>query len=378
MDLQVTAAKLTGDPERDVKALSNHVFQLEEQLRYQLRNLDVTNFNDLGLARYENGRLQVYAKQVEIQTEKLRVELGKQIEGVEEGFASLELEVGGLKATVEGYEKTVDGYEKQVSTFNQTVTGFNTTVTNYGNAVNGYAQQVSSFNQTVSGFNTTVTNYGNAVNGYAQQVTSFEQTASKIALSVKGVADTTTGNVTAASIVAAINDTEGASKVMIKADHIQMTGTTAFLTATDLSDDEGTTINGKNIRTGEIRAINFIAEGDVESNDISNSFVIEDGGGYSIGKIGYTWVEDDGRRGDKIYIVAESYYIGSNRYRPCVKILGEGGVSIETGSGDAPVYISSAGSYITIDAPEIYIRDNIGTEWWFYNGSLYKNGNAVL
>ena len=42
MELEVSAAKLTGDPARDIKSLSNHVFMLEEKLRYTLRNLDVT------------------------------------------------------------------------------------------------------------------------------------------------------------------------------------------------------------------------------------------------------------------------------------------------------------------------------------------------
>lgn len=186
MDLKITGAKLSGDAEKDVKTLANHVFQLEEQLRYQLRNLDVTNFNDLGLARYENGRLQVYAEQVEIQAEKLRLEFGKETDEIRTQF----------EATVDGFKATVEGY-------------------------------------------------GSDVKGYAEQVSSFEQTASSISAKVSGVANDS-GNVTAASIVAAIND--AGSSVKISANHIDLEGD--FVTISDLAGTGKVEINAGNIAAG--------------------------------------------------------------------------------------------------------------------------------
>lgn len=258
MDLKITGAKLSGDAEKDVKILANHVFQLEEQLRYQLRNLDVTNFNDLGLARYENGRLQVYAKQVEIQTEKLRLEFGEETDEIR---AQFEVTVDGFKATVEGYGndvkgygEQVDGYARQVSSFEQTVGGFSATVEGYGNdvkeygsQVDGYARQVSSFNQTVNGFNTTVKSYEQKVAGYTQQVSSFEQTANKISAVVSAV-DDSSGNVTAASIVAAINN--AGSTVKISADHVNIEGN--FVTVSDLAGTGKVEINAGNIKAGGV------------------------------------------------------------------------------------------------------------------------------
>lgn len=225
MDLEVMATKLSGDPEQDIKTLSNHVFQLEENLRYMLRNLDVTNFNDLGLARYENGRLQVYAKEVALQTEKLRVEFGKETDDI---YAAISATAEELLAEIE----SVDGSYSKLS---QTVSGIQTTVS-------GQAKTISS--------------HANSINSLQSQIT---QTANEIAAVVSAV-DDSSGYVTAASIVAAINKTSGSSMVKIEADHIEMTGTTTFVSASDLSTYGRTVINAGNIQTGTISA-DFISGG---------------------------------------------------------------------------------------------------------------------
>ena len=71
MDLKTTMGSLSGNTSQDLKMLYNYVFQLTEEMRYLMNNLDVTNFNDLGLARYENGRLQVYSEVVEVRANKV-------------------------------------------------------------------------------------------------------------------------------------------------------------------------------------------------------------------------------------------------------------------------------------------------------------------
>lgn len=227
--------------EAKVDALADYQVQLLEYLRYSMSNLDADNFNPSGLNEI---------------LEPVVVE----IKGMEDQFTSLTITVDGFKTTVEGYEKSVDGYAKQVSSFEQTVGGFRATVEGYGDdvegyaaEVGGYARQVSSFNQTVNGFNTTVKSYEQKVAGYTQQVSSFEQTASSISAKVSSVANGS-GNVTAASIVAAINATSGSSMVKIEADHIKMTGTTTFVSAADLGANGTTEIDGGRISTGYISA----------------------------------------------------------------------------------------------------------------------------
>lgn len=293
MDLLTAKPKLTGNVQEDIKSLTNHIFQLEEQLRYQLRNLDVTNFNDLGLARYENGRLQVYSEVVEIQTEKLSAE----VKNITDGLSS-----------------------------------------------------------------------------------KIEQTDEEISAIVQSVgAD---GKVTAASIVAAIN-AQGESAVKIKADKVDITG---IVTVSSLATPGKTVINADNILTGTVKGVSFIAKGDFDvSGGTSNSFVVQNGMGYSVGKIGYTFVGGEGVHSDKLYLKTEEFYYNEQGLyvQPAVKIFGIGGVSLEAGisayTGEAgPVYIASQGSYVTLRGNTVNIYDSAGAVWEFKNGGLFKNGTQVL
>lgn len=243
MDLKITGAKLSGDAEKDVKILANRVFQLEEQLRYQLRNLDVTNFNDLGLARYENGRMQAYAKQVEIQAEKLRLEFGEEtddiyaeisataeellaeIEGVNGNYASLSATVDGLTARVGDAEGNYSSLSQTVSGIQTTVKGHTTTINNHTNTLNNHTNSINS--------------HGNSIVSLQSQI---KQTANEIAAVVSAV-DDSNGYVTAASIVAAINN--AGSSVKISADHVNISGD--FVTVSDLAGTGKVEINAGNI-----------------------------------------------------------------------------------------------------------------------------------
>lgn len=215
MDLKITGAKLSGDAEKDVKILANHVFQLEEQLRYQLRNLDVTNFNDLGLARYENGRLQVYAKQVEIQTEKLRLEFGKETDEI---YAE-------ISATAEELLSEIESVDGSYSELSQTVSGIQTTVSGQAKTISSHTSSINSHTSSISSLQSQIT-----------------QTSDKISAVVSAV-DDSNGNVTAASIVAAING--AGSTVKISADHVDISGD--LVTVSDLAGTGKVEINAGNI-----------------------------------------------------------------------------------------------------------------------------------
>lgn len=210
LELEVTAAKLTGDPARDIKSLSNHVFMLEEKLRYTLRNLDVTNFNDLGLARYENGRLQIYTKEITAQTDKLRVEFGKETDDIH----------ALISATADELLAEIEDVEGNYTTLKATVNGIESTVSSHTTSINNQAATNTSLQSQIT------------------------QTANKISAVVSAV-DDSSGNVTAASIVAAING--AASTVKISADHITLTG---VVTVQDLAGNGTVEINAGNIAAG--------------------------------------------------------------------------------------------------------------------------------
>jgi hypothetical protein len=108
--------------------------------------------------------------------------------------------------------------------------------------IKGMEDQFTSLAITVDGFKTTVEGYEKSVDGYEKQVSSFEQTASSISAKVSGVANSS-GNVTAASIVAAINN--AGSTVKISADHVDISGD--LVTISDLAGTGKVEINAGNI-----------------------------------------------------------------------------------------------------------------------------------
>lgn len=185
------------------------------------------------------------------------------------------------------------------------------------------------------------------------------QTANSVSAIVSGVGSD--GTVTAASIVAAIN--RGAdydeSFIKLSANAVNIDGVVTF---TDLanSNPTKTIINGNNITTGEIRAINFVASGDMDGY-ISNSFVVETEERDLVGRIGYQYVGFDNEHCDKLWIRTESYSYYPNTYNPSIKIEAAGGVSIESYDGHG-----------------VFIYDGSGTEWMFKGGFLYKDGRQVL
>ena len=266
LELEVTAAKLAGDPERDIKSLSNHVFMLEEKLRYTLRNLDVTNFNDLGLARYENGRLQVYTKAVEIQTEKLRVEFGKETDEIH----------ALLSATADELMAEIEDVEGNYTTLKATVNGIQSTVSSHTTSIGSLQSQIT-------------------------------QTSNKISAVVSAV-DDSSGNVTAASIVAAIN--AAGSSVRISADHVELVGD--YVTISDLAGNGTVEINAGNISAGG--TISGVA---LETRKGSLTSISIDGQSIDFAGWGFLGLDNDGGLGlvadyGKLDLSGRSVFIYSN------------------------------------------------------------------
>lgn len=234
MELQTIMGRLDGDPQKDVRTLTNYVFQLTEELRYLLNNLDVTNFNNLGLARYENGRMQLYAEQLSVAAKELEVKLTQ---------ADRELETR-IEATVNGLRTTVEAQGGTITDLQGTVTSV--------------SSRVSKVEQTASQIQSTVTAQGNTIGTMQSSIT---QNADKISAIVTNVGSY--GSVTAASIVAAIND--AGSNIKISADHINISG---FVTFEDLSGVGKTQINGSNITSGTITGVEIRTTGNSSYGEV--------------------------------------------------------------------------------------------------------------
>ena len=164
-----------------VDALYSHQYQLLESLRYMMRHLDRSNFDEAGIKSI---------------TEPISVSL-------REDFNSMQLEIdaGGISAVIEGLESTLEMYVKSdefrtsiesldgdISTLRQTVNSFSTRIeTAEGKAstalqtANGFETRVSnnegnisSLRQTVSGLQSSVSSQNGKISTLTQTVNGFE------------------------------------------------------------------------------------------------------------------------------------------------------------------------------------------------------------
>ena len=153
----------------------------------------------------------------------------------------------------------VEDAEGNITTLTATAQGLSTRVTNAEGSISTLTQTAESLTIKVS--------------GVEKSVSTVSQTVNSISLGVTNGSESST-------IKLYRNEIEVSSQT------IQFTGLVSF---SDLEGNGTTVINGNNITTGEIRAINYIAEGD-PSGGTYNVFSVEDGAGNQIGAIGYQWL----------------------------------------------------------------------------------------
>lgn len=150
------------------------------------------------------------------------------------------------------------------------------------------------------------------------------------------------GKVTAASIVAAVN--EAGSSVKIDADHVDISG---FVTFSDLSQSGQSTVNGNNIS---------LISDKYGVSQSSLNFVKQNGsyGDEDFFKI--KTIENDTETEDQSMFAAvlETYSAKYNntRYQTALKLIADGSISLEAAAGR--IYMASQ-DYMTIDA-----RGNLG------------------
>lgn len=322
MELKASIQGLSGDTQKDLKAMHSYIFQLTEEMRYLMTNLDVTNFNDLGLARYENGRMQLYADKLEVKASELELnfleadaELGRAMMGQITASAS------GLRAE---FQEADNGLKTE---FTAGLNGISSTVADLGKTVAGQGTSISNLSQTASQIQTTVTEHGTIIGilntGLSSTQSIVTQTANSLSAIVTGVG--ANGTVTAASIVAAINSS--GSRVQISADHIELFG---VVTVEDLEGYGETVINGAYIKSGMIEGTMFRSNGpDYGDVYIENGCI----------EIGGTHLFDD--------TYGEFWVSGYD-------------VNFEL-DGKLRIYVGTAGSYWEFRSSGIYWRDADGT-----------------
>ena len=325
-------------PQR-VEEMESYLYQLLEQLRYSFGNLDRSNFNDAGfseIAGIISQPIIAEIKGIDGQLTEITATSAALTTRVEDAEGN----ITALYQFADEITQQVEDAEGNIATLTATAEGLNTRVTNAEGSI-------STLTQTANSLSTRVT-------GVEGSISSLTQTVDSIALSVSNGSESST-------IKLYRNGVSVSSQV------IQFTGMVSF---SDLSGNGTTTINGNNITTGTIRAVDYVAVGSPYDADYS-VFRIENSYGDVVGYIGYEYTGGE----DYVWIRTNSY--AWDAY-PNIKMEAAGRISIEANDGaNGFVYIHSERD-ITIDA-EWYVTFYVGsTKWAFYPDGLYKKDSKVL
>lgn len=300
--------------------VTDYLYMLLEQLRYTLANLGEENFNATELANIGN-----------VITEPVYVML----QGMEGQMASLSL-------TADGLASRVSDAEGNISTLTQTSDAISQRVSDAEGNISSLAQTASSISFRVTSAEGSISSLTQTVNGMRLSVSNGTQ-SSTISLVQNGIT--------------------------ISSQTVQITGMVTFAS---LSGSGTSTINGDNIKTGTISAINI--NGCTITGSTLNA--VMDTHGYMNGDVRmyYSAVVDYFLAGG-IKLELGDAAAGNARARMLVytnsligvpvalKMRAYGGASVE--SQTANVYIGAA-TLAEIQAPDIYL--------W---GNVYVNGDKI-
>lgn len=319
--------QLTEEQSTDEKfgVITNYLYMLLEQLRYSMANLGRENFNDAEFDSIAN-----------IITEPVYV----QLEGVEGEVASLQL-------TAQSLTSRITDAEGNISTLQQTSNSLMARVQDAeGN--------ISSLQLTAQSLTTRITNAEGSISSLTQTVNSITLTVS---------------NGEYSSTIRLLMD-----GVIISSRTIQFSGMVTF---SDLEGSGTTYINGDNIQTGTISAINIsgcIIEGSTFRSTLQYNGAIG-------GEIEFYYLSDYYLAGG---IRLDDQGAGTqyeNRYRMFVytesvagvafamKLQAAGGISIEAGENvyiEASTRLTMDGNIVTISGSTVYLDGDV-----YINGDLY-------
>ena len=385
----------TSTKER-VEVLTNYLYMLLEELRYTFNNLGEENFNDQGLVELSEKitkPLYIKIEDAEKNVAEVKItanELSAKVENVSGTVANLSGTVGDHTASIELLTKSVNEDKQALASFKTTVSNTYATISSFTSFKNEMNQSYTSFTQTADSTYAKTEAFTSFKNEMNQSYASFTQAADSTYAKSQQIASITNsyGNVTAASIVAAVNN--AGSSVKISADHVDITG---FVTFSSLETDGGSAINGNNI----ILMLNGAYDNgytDLTSqSSLSYRYTTSYGSERTMARI-FTSV--DGSSSDttsryalNIEALPFSNNNGSTVY-PALKLFGAGRVSMESNYGIYMATYMNAG-YITLSAVDntriiasksyrnLIEPADAGTYMYcFCTDGIYYNGTKIL
>ena len=309
-----------------IEKITSYLFMLLEQLRYSLSNLDKENFNDAG-----------FDEIVDIITEPVYIQL-----------ADDEQRITALQVTAQGLSARISDAEGNITALTATSTSL--------------TSRISSAEGSISTLQQTATSLTSRISDAEGNISTLSQTVNGLTLSVSNGSSSSTIRLMA-------------NGVQLSSQSIYFSGMVTF---TDLSTSGWTTINGDNITTGTITAID-ITSCNIESSTIDCVLKADGtiGGELRMCYINSNYVAGGIRVDDQ---GAGTAY--ERKYRMfiytdtilgvpfCMKIFSANGMSI---TSDEIIIMESAthtiingNDYIRMSADSIYL-----------NGDVYINGTAL-
>lgn len=300
-----------------IEKITSYLFMLLEQLRYSLSNLDKENFNDAG-----------FDEIVDIITEPVYIQL-----------ADDEQRITALQVTAQGLSARISDAEGNITALTATSTSLTSRITSAEGSISTLQQTATSLTSRISDAEGNISTLSQTVNGMTLSV-SNGSSSSTIRLMANGV--------------------------QLSSQSIYFSGMVTF---TDLSTSGWTTINGDNITTGTIEAIDIYGcniEGSTFRSILRNNSAI--GGEIEMCYLNTNYVAGGIRLDDQ---GAGTEY--ERKYRMflytdtilgvpfCMKIHSANGMSIDS---DEIIAILAEGN-ITIRGPEIRLFGDV-----YYNGTL--------
>lgn len=188
-----------------IEKITSYLFMLLEQLRYSLSNLDKDNFNDTGLEEIAN-----------IITEPVYLQLSDD-----------DQRITALQVTAAGLSTRISDAEGNITALTATSNALTSRITNAEGSISTLQQTATSLTSRISNAEGDISTLSQTVNG--------------LTLSVSNGSDSSTIRLLA-------------NGVTISSQNIYFSGMVSF---TDLSTSGWTTINGDNITTGTIEAIDI-------------------------------------------------------------------------------------------------------------------------
>ena len=300
-----------------IEKITSYLFMLLEQLRYSLSNLDKENFNDAG-----------FDEIVDIITEPVYIQL-----------ADDEQRITALQVTAQGLSARISDAEGNITALTATSTSL--------------TSRISSAEGSISTLQQTATSLTSRISDAEGNISTLSQTVNGMTLSVSNGSSSSTIRLMA-------------NGVQLSSQSIYFSGMVTF---TDLSTSGWTTINGDNITTGTIEAIdiygcniegstfrsilraNSAIGGEIEMCYMNTSYVA---GGIRLDDQG---AGTEYERQYRMFIYTDTI-LGVPF---CMKIHSANGMSIDS---DEIIAILAEGN-ITIRGPEIRLWGDV-----YYNGTL--------